>query len=300
MDKVVVLMSTYNGEKYLSQQIDSILCQKNVDICLLVRDDGSSDNTIKILQKYQENGKLEWYSGQNIKPAKSFMDLIYNAPDAKYYAFSDQDDYWLPEKLSISISALKNMNEDEPAMYYSNTILADAELNYISMASNDKIFTSFEEAVVSSNATGCTMCFNRKLLEMIKIYKPKYQIMHDGWLHKVCLALDGNLYYDKNSYIKYRQHGNNVTGGKASLIKKWKRRYGTIKKEKCPRSRAVEELLSGYEQYMSTENIELCRLVVDYKMSTRARFRLLFSKKIYSPNFRIDIIFRLTVLLGLF
>ena len=83
---VCVLMSTYNGEKYLEEQIDSILAQKGCKVQLLVRDDGSSDGTIGILQKYHEEGYLEYYTGENLKPAKSFMDLLYNAPKAEYYA----------------------------------------------------------------------------------------------------------------------------------------------------------------------------------------------------------------------
>ena len=76
MKKVLVLLSTYNGEKYLKEQIDSVLAQKNTDVSILVRDDGSTDKTLEILEKYKKDGKLEWYTGKNLKPAKSFLNLV--------------------------------------------------------------------------------------------------------------------------------------------------------------------------------------------------------------------------------
>ena len=87
MEKVVVLMSTYNGEKYLEEQIKSIINQKDVQVDLFVRDDGSNDTTLEILSKYEKKNILKLYTGQNLKSAYSFMDLIMNAPNSEYYAF---------------------------------------------------------------------------------------------------------------------------------------------------------------------------------------------------------------------
>ena len=105
MKKVCVLMSTYNGEKYLKEQIDSILKQKGVKVNLLVRDDGSTDNTLSLLEEYKKKGLLDYCCGSNMKPARSFMELLSIAPDSDYYAFSDQDDYWEHDKL---FNAVKN------------------------------------------------------------------------------------------------------------------------------------------------------------------------------------------------
>ena len=107
MRNILVLMSTYNGEKYLKEQIDSILAQKNVEVTIQVRDDGSTDGTIRILEEYQKCGKLNWYSSTNMGPAKSFLDLVYNAPlKYDYYAFCDQDDYWKEDKLYKAIETV--------------------------------------------------------------------------------------------------------------------------------------------------------------------------------------------------
>ena len=95
--KVLILLSTYNGERYIKEQIESLLKQENVKVSILVRDDGSTDGTINILNEYQKQGKLKWYTGENLKPAKSFMNLVENAPEYEYYAFCDQDDVWLKD-----------------------------------------------------------------------------------------------------------------------------------------------------------------------------------------------------------
>lgn len=128
MHTITVLMSSYNGEKYISEQIDSILHQENCNVNLIVRDDGSSDNTCEILEQYQKNNLLTWYSdGENLRPAHSFLRLLANAPDSDYYAFADQDDYWMTDKLDHAIKAIGNRS-DIPMIYYANSELVDSEL----------------------------------------------------------------------------------------------------------------------------------------------------------------------------
>ena len=111
-------MSTYNGECFLREQIESLLKQNNEDITILVRDDGSSDKTVGILEEYEKSGQLQAYSGRNLKPARSFMELIDKAhiEEYDYYAFSDQDDIWLPDKVHVAVQAIQKY--DVPAMYY--------------------------------------------------------------------------------------------------------------------------------------------------------------------------------------
>ena len=99
MEKIQVLMSTYNGEKYLKEQIESILNQEKVEVNILIRDDGSCDKTLKIIKELSKNPKISYYEGKNIGPAKSFMDLVNKSGDKfNYYAFADQDDIWMPNK----------------------------------------------------------------------------------------------------------------------------------------------------------------------------------------------------------
>lgn len=303
MNKVLVLMSTYNGEQYLKTQIDSILDQKNIEVFLLVRDDGSVDRTKEILNEYEKSGCLKWYTGENLRPAKSFMNLLQIADNSyDFYAFCDQDDFWKPNKLEVAIVHLKDIQQDKPALYYSRTTLVDSNLAPLKNTkhSDNYQFTTLSQAVVASNATGCTMCFNLALKKIMNLYEPQYQIMHDGWVHKVCLAVGGEVYYDHNSYILYRQHNNNVVGGTTTPIKRWKRRLNRIKKNPCPRSRGVAEILKGYENLMPDENKKICMRVAQYKESMIKRLNLFFGKEIHSTNKRVDFMFRVTVLFGIF
>ena len=115
MKSIQVLLSTYNGARYLREQLDSLLSQENVDIKILVRDDGSTDDTIKILNEYQNRGLLAWYTGPNMRPAKSFLNLLIQSPESEVYAFCDQDDVWKPEKMYMAVCQLKTVSTDIPA-----------------------------------------------------------------------------------------------------------------------------------------------------------------------------------------
>ena len=128
MKNVLVILSTYNGEKYLREQIESVLKQENVKISILVRDDGSTDNTCNILEEYEKKGLLRWYTGKNLKPAKSFIDLIFHATnDFDYYAFCDQDDFWYFKKIYSAIEQMENNNDsiDIPKVCYCNLEVVD-------------------------------------------------------------------------------------------------------------------------------------------------------------------------------
>lgn len=154
-ENVVVLMSTYNGEKYLRDQIDSIFAQVgNLDVRILIRDDGSNDGTLQILDEYQNRNELVWYSdGENIGAAKSFMRLLYNAPRASFYAFSDQDDIWYKDKLSNSIHKLKEV--DGCGAVYTNATLVGSDLkNWGHNVFNQEQKMTLLKALCSCNAMG--------------------------------------------------------------------------------------------------------------------------------------------------
>jgi rhamnosyltransferase len=137
MKSVCVLLSTYNGEKYLKELLDSVLnqnCEDKIKVSIFVRDDGSSDNTTNILKEYEQNGKiiLFGHGGCNLGFAKSFSSLLANAPLSDYYAFCDQDDIWLPDKLISAVERLeKEDNNEIPLLYSTNLIVVDKDLNEI-------------------------------------------------------------------------------------------------------------------------------------------------------------------------
>lgn len=295
--KILVLMSTYNGEQYLEEQLESLFNQKEVEVQIIVRDDGSTDKTIQILNKYKNKNLLQWYKGENLGPAKSFLDIIKNAPEVDYYAFCDQDDIWNNDKLKIAINKIRNINKDIPILYCANYKLVDSELNEL----EDQFHAStmkFSEALASSCCTGCTVVFNKNLFEILKLYIPKLIVMHDDWAHKVCLAVGGKVVYDENKVLMYRQHGNNADGGIRDLKSKILGVIKRIKSGDCIRSRQIEEIINGYSQLMSTTNFELAMDIVNYKKSLRNRFKILTSGKIKTPYKELNIGFYCAILFG--
>lgn len=298
MERIVVLLSTYNGEQYLQTQLDSLYAQEGVSLRILVRDDGSSDATCALLEREQAAGRLCWYGGENKKPARSFLDLVYHAPDAEYYAFCDQDDFWLHDKLSIAVSQLKKTDPKRPALYYGRPRRVDSQLMPAENPSRSlHRMLTFKSALINSNATGCTMVFNRSLLELIRDKEPVYLPMHDTWLHKVCLVANGQLLFDDDVHILYRQHGNNVIGISISGKDKLRKHLLSLKTQDCSRSRTIRSLLDCYGSLMNEEDHALAEKVVHYKDGLVQRLSLALDPKIRSGYLDRDILFRLAVLL---
>jgi glycosyltransferase involved in cell wall biosynthesis len=215
MKKIIILLSSYNGGEYLIPQLDSLL-QQTVSsyIHILVRDDGSSDkNTLSILKKYEQTGKIELWERKNVGVVKSFFELLLKAPEADYYAFCDQDDYWLPLKIEMAIKQLDGHNE--PTLYCSRKIIVDKKLNEMPQKDIVPLFGDLDVLMKGNIASGCTMVFNKSLRNLCKNFIPEekdYQhLYHDTWLFTLA-HFTGTIIYDSNSYILYRQHGNNVVG----------------------------------------------------------------------------------------
>lgn len=208
--KVQVLLSTYNGERYVQDLVESVLNQSEVEVELLIRDDGSTDKTRPILQSLADkHSKIKLIFGDNIGVVGSFFELLKVSNGAHYYAFADQDDIWKPEKLSAAVQLLKQIDTDIPTMYYSKLEFVDENLHHIGFSSNP-VYSGFNNALVQNQATGCTVVLNEKAQSIIVGNLPNWALMHDWWCYLVTSAF-GKIVYDKNSYILYRKHGKNVT-----------------------------------------------------------------------------------------
>lgn len=294
MSKVVVLMSTYNGEKFIEEQINSILNQKDVEMELVVRDDGSNDKTISILEKYAEKGLLTWYSGENLKPARSFLDLLKKCPDADYYSFSDQDDFWLENKLSNAVKALEKSKNKNGKMYFSATNIVDKNLNFIYKNEvNDNI--SFESAIIKNQATGCTIVIDENLRKLINKCEFDYIAMHDSWIYRIALINGSFVYYDNNSYIKYRQHENNVLGMTNNFFKLCKSRFNRFINSTSESSNTAKEILKN-SAIINIGDKAVLEILSKYKNSFKYKLKLLFSKKCHSKFLAINILFKIKVL----
>lgn len=213
-EKVQVLLSTYQGEQYLAEQLDSLLGQtwKNVEI--LARDDGSQDRTQQILEDYSKKySQIKYYTGKNIGVANSFFDLLRRA-DADYVAFCDQDDIWLEKKIEAAVRKLKK--ETGPVLYCSNKILVDRQLVRLKKQDRGSKNPGFGNAVVECICTGCTAVMNRELAELLASKVPEHAILHDWWAY-LAATYAGKVIFDRHAYILYRQHGKNVVGAKGGF-----------------------------------------------------------------------------------
>lgn len=294
-------MSSYNGEKYIKKQIGSILNQEGVDVSILIRDDGSSDSTPEILYRLAENDKrVKCLFENNIGVKKSFLKLV-NLADTEvdYYAFSDQDDIWLRDKLSAAVQLLSQEDGEYPLIYGSA----------VSLFANGKVIGEqfncsslhFGNFLIKNYYPGCTMVFNKKLKELICLtdYKKLNPFpLHDHWLNLVCTVCGGKVIMDRTSHILYRQHNGNVVGDRG-IIEKIKGN-GLLTHSDNTRWKIGQELHSLYCNYETIETKELLQIVLNYRLNIRNRLNLAINNKIKPISFFENITIFLIVLLGKF
>ena len=283
-DPVDILLATYNGENYLSEQIDSILAQSHSNIRILARDDGSIDNTKNILNEYQNKYPDKFQiipsSGKNEGVARNFLTLISYA-DAQYIMFCDQDDYWLPEKIRKSLFELKKMESEfgkqTPLLIHTNLKVVDQNLRLIHPSFWDYSGikpknTTLNRLLVQNVITGCTMIFNRYLANLCHTI-PDNLLMHDWWLGLIASAI-GEIRYVSEPTVFYRQHHKNIVGAKASInnfselnkkiITTFTRPTGYL----TDYIRQAEDLASICRDYLPEKNKKILKNFIDLKNQT--------------------------------
>lgn len=231
--KVIILLSTYNGEKYLQEQLESLVAQEGVKTEILVRDDGSTDRTRAILDEWQKHGLLKWYSTTNVGCCKSFMNLLKNADDDAYYAFCDQDDVWLPTKLQLTLNkmqATEGDHPDKPIIIHTDMNVVDEKLNIIhksfwrSSGLRPDILKTFPYLCTCNSVNGCTVLMNARARKLIlEKYVEQKTIIHDVISALTVAYYGGIIDYIDTPTMLYRQHSNNVVGAmqynKAQAVK---------------------------------------------------------------------------------
>lgn len=294
---ICVLISCYNGEKYLEAQLESLLQQKDVSLKILVRDDGSTDRTQEILDAWQERGLLTWYQGKNIGFAKSFLDLLAHAPVADYYAFCDQDDIWLPEKLANAKAWLELMSQGLN-LYCSNLyIYRDGKNEGLWRKKVPKL--DLHHSLVENVATGCTVVFTNRLRDIVIKYLPSNVRLHDFWLYQTAMIF-GEVCFDEQAYIYYRQHDNNQIGANSRFIDKVKCRMRSLLtiRQQHYRQEEAQNLLRCYSEIMTEAQKGVVSVVANYRESMRYRIRLLFSTKFVMNNSIDTFWLKVRVILG--
>ena len=212
---ILVLLSSYNGEKYIKDQILSILNQEiDCRVDIRIRDDGSKDNTCKIIEElikeYPE--KIELIRGENIGYNQSFFELIKGAEGYRYYSISDQDDVWLKNKLQVAKEWLDNDKEDIPLLYASTSYLVYDDMKPYGTTRKKIREFSIYNTIIQNICPGHAQVFNNELLKLLqedidvsKIY------VYDSWITNVAM-LYGKILFNNESYTLYRQHQKNQLG----------------------------------------------------------------------------------------
>ena len=217
MPKVAVILSTYNGEKFLKCQIDSILNQTYKDFDLIIRDDGSKDSSVKIIEQYiKENSNIKLIKEENIGFIKSFYKLLEISEGYEYYCFADQDDFWECEKIELLVNELKKTNENTPNMVYSDSDYYDEELRFIKKGHTNRI-GNFRNSLVECVSQGMTMMINKTARDIVIKKKSKNSIFHDQWCYMVCSSL-GEIKYVHKALVRYRRLNSSFTAEGRGII----------------------------------------------------------------------------------
>ncbi len=224
MSHAQILLSTYDGERYLEPLLASVLGQDHPCFSILTRDDGSSDATAAILRRHAGAGKLRVLEGDHVGTTASFIELLRTVDaDAEHFAFCDQDDIWLPDKLRRATRWLADERSDTPALYCGRTRIVDAQLRPLGLSPLPRHGPCFENALVENIATGCTVVLNRAARALLISTVPRVAVAHDWWAYLVVAAF-GRVLYDSDPKVLYRQHAANAVGAATSQSSRWARR----------------------------------------------------------------------------
>ncbi len=215
-------MATYNGGKHLRDQIDSILAQSDQDWTLYVHDDGSTDDTMELLQEYatrHDKVKLLDYASAGGACA-NFLSILEKV-EADYYFYADQDDIWLEDKIKLTRAEMLKQEQERPGLpvvVHTDLYVVDERLDIINKSFmvyagiHPEFLTTFDECVIPF-VTGCTMMFNAEAKKATCISE-SYAFMHDCWIALNCISKQGAIIFIPHPLVLYRQHGTNTVGAR--------------------------------------------------------------------------------------
>ena len=269
MKKVAILLSTYNGEKYLKNQLDSLMAQSYKDFEIIARDDGSADDTVEILKSY---GIKLLETNENLGAKSSFATLLnytVEHSDAEYFMFCDQDDVWSEYKVEKTLTKMQEMEQqfsDIPLLVHTDLEVVDEKLNTI----NSSFYTfqkinpfedNLNKFLVQNSITGCTIMINRELAQKC-LPIPSKAIIHDWWIGLVASKF-GKIGYLNSPTIQYRQHNNNTVGAKGfSIYMIVKKIYMLFTSDIVKQYQSQSQAF--LEQYQSELDIETIKMLEDF------------------------------------
>lgn len=300
MQKVLILMSTYNGGNKIFNQVDSIMMQENVDIHINIRDDGSNENTIKILDsiknKYHE--KVNVIKGNNIGWKRSFLELVYCSDDTyDYYGFSDQDDIWLDKKV---INCIKIAEEDTyagPKLVHCNSVSVTPDLKERDeQEKRVAVPPSFKDALSTEYFQGCGMLWNSKAMKLIQSHRPENEdLAHDFWVGLV-LYLFGKVYFCEEPQFYHIRYGDNSsTDGNTS--KGRMKRFKSLFSGKNAYMNPAQDLINCYGDILPQTENEYLNKIVNYKNNLKYKMEILFDNNFRRPTLSATALFKVAILI---
>ncbi len=301
-----MLLSSYNGEAYIREQLNSLSSQTHTDWTIRLRDDGSSDHTLQVIKTWQSDklSRLVLGKGKNLGVIPSFFELISQAGETNdYFCFCDQDDVWMPEKMERAVQALKGVRAEVPAMVFTSTQLTDKKLQPIKIwPSPPSKSPSFYNALYQNIAVGATITFNRAALNLIRerMPDPTKVLMHDWWFY-LCVSAFGEVIYDPQPSILYRQHSNNVVGGETSPIEKLKKKWASFRKHRGSHKLVgqAQEFHRLYaDKLQDAEKRQQLELFISPRTTLLQRLGYLKHSKLYRQSSIENLLFRLLMLIG--
>lgn len=248
---VAVLLCSYNGERYLKEQLDSIFSQSHGNFRVYVSDDGSKDSTQELLDKYGDEFRsrhVDRFAGPGQGFARNFLSISCRDDiKADYYAWCDQDDIWHPEKLARAVTRLSSVPEGVPALYCARTELVDQDGQHLGFSPVYSRSACFRNALVQNIAGGNTMVLNDALMKLLReAGKNATIVSHDWWAYMIVTGCGGVVLYDSEPSVLYRQHGQNCVGSNSGVL---------------PNLKRVRQLLKGRFKSWMDLNIEALELV---------------------------------------
>lgn len=279
MKKIEVLMSTYNGEKYVERQILSILQQTGVEVHLTIRDDGSRDRTTLIIEDMMmENPNLSLIKADNVGYKKSFLGLLSICQDADYYAFADQDDVWLDTKLIEAVRIL-DQEPDDIKLYASNLILVDENLDEIGRTKFKSAHSKLRSDFTRHRYAGCTYVMSHSLRQMAtRINEKEYPLKgfptHDAFISALAFCC-GSVMLDERAFIQHVRLNSSVTPGGNGIMKRLKTERDMVFNNENTKFTLASILWDLYEHDMNSDARRFLSFIIDYKKNISSRLRLI-------------------------
>lgn len=297
---VAILMSTYNGEKYLLEQVNSILNQNYRNLHLFIRDDGSNDNTLNILESLAKHPMITVLeSRNNLGYKNSFLFLIRNILKSnnhfEYLAFSDQDDFWDPNKITSAIQLLEKNKTNKFRLYYSGLTFVNENLEVLKIKDERKVRMTFGSEIVRHSISGATSVFTEDLGKVAVLNDDVFSIQdgHDSLIFRLNAALNGVFIRDENNYIKFRRHNSNTSNATSGFVHKIK--YELLREDhsEIKTAKYIQKYL--YDN-VSKNTLEQIDFLINYRQSIRNKIRLLNNKNFRRESTLMNILFMYRVL----